>query len=158
MFDLEISQGCPLGKNLAEELPQLRDLPLPAAEIVKKRAEGFPFGNPKYVRERFVRRLYAHSALLDPQRGVGRDDRDPVRIDLHIVRGLLDGHLGAPRQQLRQGGRMIGSQVLDDNKGDAGIGRHVVEECFERLQSARGRAQRGDQELVRVALAHRSFL
>jgi hypothetical protein len=53
---------------------------------------------------------------------------------------------------------VVGSKVLDDHKGDPGVGRHVFEECFERLKAARRSPERGDQEFWHVVLIHNSRL
>ena len=92
---------------------------------------------------------HSQRAILDRQRGVWGDNIYPVANDLHIVLGLRDGHPGAPPQQLRQGARMIGGKVLDDDKSDTGIGRHVIEEMFEGFKAAGRSTQRGDQEVIR---------
>ena len=101
-------------------------------------------------------RRHSQPAVFNGQRGVRRDDVDAVGCNLNGIAGLLDSHIRASRQQLRQGACMIGGKVLDDDKRDTGIGRHVFEEFFKRLQTACGSAQCRDQELVRVrfALAH----
>jgi hypothetical protein len=49
---------------------------------------------------------------------------------------------------------MIGSKVLDDNEGNAGICRHGFEKPFKGLQSPRRCAQRRDYEFVFSLIAH----
>lgn len=57
---------------------------------------------------------------------------------LCVVTALRHGHLCVASQQIRQSARMIWGKVLDDNKPDTSIGRHVLEECFERFKASRG--------------------
>ena len=48
---------------------------------------------------------------------------------------------------------MIGSKVLDDDKRDTGIGRHVFEELFEGFEAAGGSAQCRNQSSIRGRFA-----
>lgn len=47
---------------------------------------------------------------------------------------------------------MVGSKVLDNDKGDAGLGR--PEECFEGLKAAGGSAKRSNHELGSTVKGH----
>jgi hypothetical protein len=52
-------------------------------------------------------------------------------------------------QQVHQHALVVGVQVLHQHEGNAGVGRHVIEERLERLESASGGANADDQKLGR---------
>jgi hypothetical protein len=103
---------------------------------------------------RLGRCLYYQGAVPDRQCRIGRDDVDPVRLDLRLVQGLLHGHPGMPREELGQGAFVIGRQMHDNGKSDSRVRRHVPEECFVRVKAAGGSTDRCDKKMWWVALAH----
>ena len=52
---------------------------------------------------------------------------------MRVVLNLLHRHVGVSGENLCQRTRMIGSKVLDDNEGNAGICRHGFEKPFKGL-------------------------
>ncbi len=91
---------------------------------------------------------HAKDAAGDRQRGIGRDDEDPVRLDPRAVLGFLHRHRGLPRQQLGHEALVVRVEMLHQHERQSAIGRHVGEECLERVEPACRGADADDQRRV----------
>jgi hypothetical protein len=69
---------------------------------------------------------------------LARDQIDVVRADLDAVLHVQDGHGGVPGQQLVHRALEVGRQVLHEHEGHAAVGRQLVEEALDGVQSAGG--------------------
>jgi hypothetical protein len=85
-------------------------------------------------RPRFQEREHA---LQDREIGPGRFDVDRIGLGPGPVRDLDDRHRGVPHQDLREQPFLPGILVQDHHKRQAGIGRQMREERFERLETPR---------------------
>lgn len=79
--------------------------------------------------------LHAQLAVHHGELGSGRDDVHVVRLDRHPIFGLDHRHLGATAEQLCEHALVIGREVLDRNKGQAGVRRRAVQEFFEYVEA-----------------------
>ena len=75
-----------------------------------------------------------------------RDQIDPVRLDRHTVRDLLDGDGRVACQELVHPALEVRRQVLEDDEREAGVLRHGGEQGLQGLQSAGRRAHSRDVE------------
>jgi len=93
-------------------------------------------------------------AVENGEIAVGRDDIDVVRLDLHAVLDLEDGHGGGALKQFNHDALVGRVEVLNDDEGEAAGGRDVLEELFQRLQSPGGSANADDGECAISAALH----
>jgi hypothetical protein len=91
------------------------------------------------------RLLQAQSSCLNGQGGVGRDDKDPVRLNLQTISGFDHRHFGRCAQQIDQHAFVVRGQMLHQHERHARIGGHVGEECSEGFKTTRRGADADDQ-------------
>lgn len=96
--------------------------------------------------------LARRSGLRDLQRSgpdgqgrIGRNDENAVRRHPLAVGRFDYCHFSVCPQQVHQQALVIGVQMLHQHEGDAGVGRHVIEERLERLEPAGGSTDTDDQ-------------
>src|SRR6266850_3306344 len=75
-----------------------------------------------------------------------RNDIDVIRLRGYLIRDLGDGHDRGAGKDLREHAGVGGVEVLDEDKGHAGIGRQGVQELGERFEPARRCAYPDDRE------------
>ncbi len=75
-------------------------------------------------------------ALVDRERGVGRDEVDVVRYGRCSVRNGAHRHPRVLREQFGQEARLLGVEMLHEDEGHAGVWWQVGEEGLECLQAA----------------------
>ncbi len=91
------------------------------------------FGHPQVA--------VAHREVL-----VGRDHVDVIGLQRGRLSDLYDRHPGRTLQDLVGDALVLGRQVQDHHEGQPGLLRHVLEERFQRNQSAGRRAQPDDRK------------
>ena len=89
------------------------------------------------------------SPVEDGQIGVGRDHVEAIRLDLHPIFCLDNGHLGVPREQFRHHALVGRLEVRHKHERQPGVRRQVGEELHKCLQRAGRAAHADDSELGR---------
>ena len=87
-------------------------------------------------------------ALRDAESPVGRDGINVVGFDSEIIRDLLDRHRGDATEELGEGAFVLGVEMLDEDKAQARVGRQMLEQVGEGLQSASGSADADDRKVA----------
>ena len=91
------------------------------------------------------RRLVSDFSQLQPPAcdaddGVGRQDIDAVWHDFGGVLGDGHGQIRVSRDNLVQKALTVGAEMGDHDEREARLGRHALEQTFERFNAAGGRA------------------
>ena len=112
-------------------------------EQIVDRGELAAIGRPRHEMQLAVQDLEMHA---------GRNHVDVVRLDPHAVRGVDDLERRLCGEEFGKRARMLRRQVQDEDEGDIGLWRDVLEDAREGLESAGRRADRDDRgrELRRV--------
>jgi hypothetical protein len=76
-----------------------------------------------------------------------------IRFHLHAILALDDSHLCESPNEVRHHAGVARVQMGDENKGNAGIGRHMGEELLKGLQSTGGSADTDNWEVSIRAFA-----
>ena len=91
-------------------------------------------------------RLERQDSLLDDQARVGWDDINVIRQDRLVVGNLTHRHRRDPAQNLGQRAFMRRVEMLDQHEAQARIGRQMLEQFSEGLQSSCRRANANDRK------------
>ncbi len=97
------------------------------------------------VLARWRRPLDVENAAADRQRRVGGDDIDVVGGHNGAILGRNDRNTAVRGQEFDEQARVVRVEVLNQDAGDAAVGRHVIEERLEGRKSTRRRADADDE-------------
>lgn len=87
-------------------------------------------------------------ALVDGERGVGRDDVDVPAQHGRAIGGFMHRYLRVALQQFGQEAQVVGRKMLHEHIGDVAAGLHVFEEGAEGFQPTGRCAKTHDQRKV----------
>ena len=105
----------------------------PVAAVFSKRGKKGVYGTAKLARR--SRSDHSEDAILDGERGIGRDDENAVPAYGNAVLGLHDRDRGTGAEQFDQQALVMGVEVLHQYEGHPSVGRRIGQERLERREA-----------------------
>ena len=125
--------------------------------VLGQRAEEAVDGRaPAADRPRRLRKV--QHAVVDGQRAVRRHDVDVVGVDHRLLLDHPHRHRRQRGEELGDERLVAGREVLNEDEGEAGVGRHVAEQLPDGVQAAGGGADRHHRAGVGIRARGRARL